>query len=491
MGNENIREEIKDAFLGIIDKGKEFFEEKIEKIKELRNKIKKDEIHYDFSAPDDISIPNYNNLSNIENMNNGINLKLNSNFKIPFKNMNMNNNFHHFRSKSFNNNNFNANLSFDLEISNNNIFNNLNLNLQQANQPGHLRGLVNIANTCYMNSIIQCFAHITELFEYFRKPKIIGLNNKAFNRKYKLFPVFSELIISLWATYDTSPLYPFIFKERLGQMNQLFAGSIPNDAKDLLTFVLMQLHEELNNPKIFFNIHYQNFSPNTQSQMNKNLMLKYFSNYFKSNYRSIISELFYGLNFNVTQCTYCGTTLYNYQTYNFLIFPLIEVLNFKMKLVNYQTLFNNLVTLDDCFKHSQMKVPLNNYFCSICNKNRLGKYASFLSVLPNILIIILNRGSGLQFKQQKVKIDFEENINLKDYVEFLKENSFYELIGVVTHYGESGIKGHFVARCKSPIDGFWYLYNDAMVDKIGYFTKEKFLQGNPYILFYKRLIIQN
>ena len=48
-----------------------------------------------------------------------------------------------------------------------------------------------------------------------------------------------------------------------------------------------------------------------------------------------------------------------------------------------------------------------------------------------------------------------------------------------------------MARCKSPLDNFWYLYNDAIVEKIGYFTKEKFLQGNPYILFYKKTKFQN
>ena len=72
----------------------------------------------------------------------------------------------------------------------------------------------------------------------------------------------------------------------------------------------------------------------------------------------------------------------------------------------------------------------------------------------------------------KVRIDFDENLDLKNYVEFLKESSFYELIGVVTHYGESGASGHFMARCKSPIDNYWYLYNDSIVEKIGFFTKE-------------------
>jgi len=87
-----------------------------------------------------------------------------------------------------------------------------------------------------------------------------------------------------------------------------------------------------------------------------------------------------------------------------------------------------------------------------------------------------------------VKIDFEENLNLKDYVEYFKEDSFYELIGVVTHYGESGSNGHFMARCKNPIDSFnWYLYNDAIIQKIVFFSKENFFRGNPYILFYKKI----
>ena len=158
-----------------------------------------------------------------------------------------------------------------------------------------------------------------------------------------------------------------------------------------------------------------------------------------------------------------------------------------MKLVNFQNNFNNTVNLDDCFQYNQNCLPLNEYYCNACKQNTQGNYASFLSVLPNIIIIILNRGVGLQYK---VKIDFEENLDLKNYVENFKENSFYELIGVVTHYGESGASGHFMARCKSPLDNFWYLYNDAIVQKIGYFTKEKFLQGNPYILFYKRANIK-
>ena len=52
----------------------------------------------------------------------------------------------------------------------------------------------------------------------------------------------------MWDQNDMSPLQPYIFKEKLGQLNPLFKGALPNDAKDLLTFMLMQLHDELNHP---------------------------------------------------------------------------------------------------------------------------------------------------------------------------------------------------------------------------------------------------
>ena len=73
---------------------------------------------------------------------------------------------------TFNNNHFNQTQNFQYPNSNNNFNNIQNYNQNQINnsaaenkneQPKHLRGLVNIASTCYMNSIIQCFAHIEEL----------------------------------------------------------------------------------------------------------------------------------------------------------------------------------------------------------------------------------------------------------------------------------------------------------------------------------------
>ena len=130
-----------------------------------------------------------------------------------------------------------------------------------------------------------------------------------------------------------------------------------------------------------------------------------------------------------------------------------------------------------------MPCCLNNYQCKCCNNNVQSIFTTYLSILPNIIIIILNRRV---INNANVKISFNENLQLKNYVEYLNDECIYELIGVVTHYGTSNENGHFMARCLSPFDGMWYLYNDIVVKQIGYFNKEEFQEGNPYILFYKK-----
>ena len=58
----------------------------------------------------------------------------------------------------------------------------------------------------------------------------------------------------MWSIGDNPSYEPNNFKQKLGAMNHLFQGAYPNDAKALLTFILIQLHEELNKPKINNNL---------------------------------------------------------------------------------------------------------------------------------------------------------------------------------------------------------------------------------------------
>jgi len=393
--------------------------------------------------------------------------------------------FFHNCFRNTNNNKYsNKNKYNNKESHNSNIKNSITENLNN-NQPNrtHLRGLVNIASTCYMNSILQCFSHIPKLYNYFQKKQISNIANQLYSEKL-LFPVFREVLVELWDKSNNSPYAPNKFKEKLGEMNSLFKGAYPNDAKDLLTYILIQLHGELNHPNNS-NMNNNIDINNIEIQKNKKLVFEYFSKYFMNHYRSIISDLFFGIIYTKSDCFFCGSSIYNYQLFNFLIFPLQKVLEYKkMKLNNFQNNLNNTVSIYDCFDYSQFPTSLNDYYCNFCKCSKGCNYTTYLSVLPNIIIIIINRGKGIEYN---INLSFDENIDLKKYVEFLNDECMYELFGVVTHYGDSSQNGHFVARCISPVDGMWYLYNDSIIQKIGYFNKEEFYAGHPYILFYRKI----
>ena len=76
-------------------------------------------------------------------------------------------------------------------------------------------------------------------------------------------------------------------------MDDLFKGVVANDPKDLLNFIIMTLHEELNEtPKDSIN----NIAVNNQdiNPYNNTEVLQYFLNTFKKE-NSIISKEFYAV----------------------------------------------------------------------------------------------------------------------------------------------------------------------------------------------------
>ena len=59
-------------------------------------------------------------------------------------------------------------------------------------------------------------------------------------------------------------------------------------------------------------------------------------------------------------------------------------------------------------------------------------YCTILYTIPEILIIILNRRKGIEFK---VKLEFYEDLNLEYFLENKNSGCMYKLMGVVTYLG--------------------------------------------------------
>ena len=123
-------------------------------------------------------------------------------------------------------------------------------------------------------------------------------------------------------------------------------------------------------------------------------------------------------------------------------------------------------------------------FCNFCRVTCGSAMRTVLTTGPEILILLLNRGKGIEFN---VKINFVNELDLSKYITYANTGYYYKLIGVITHMGESGMGGHFIAYCLEPKDQKWYKYNDSIISKVNDFQNEVINYAMPYLLFYQKI----
>jgi len=371
-------------------------------------------------------------------------------------------------------------------------------------------GLANIGSACYMNATLQCFSQTAPLTEYFLNPDHKNIiKNGLFNinsNNLRLAKEYYKIVINLWSKNGIQYYSPKDFKFVLGSLNKLFEKMEPSKAEDMIAFFLEQIHKEINLVKPP-----DDNMPNLNlNQYNRKQMLQHFVNEFKNTSKSIISDNFFIVTETTQKCQNCKNNntpnyiYYNYNIQNIFIFPLEEVRKYRntrlmnnnrmmmnmmrigmgipMMMQNMDLNDNNEVTIDDCFEFKQ-KDDLIKIYCNLCKQYSDSIYENKILSLPNILIMILNRGKDNMYN---VILNFPSEINLTNYVINAQEQYIYTIYGVITHKGPSGQAGHFIASCKSPIDGKWYRYNDSIVSEINDFIKEVVQSPTPYILFYER-----
>ena len=93
----------------------------------------------------------------------------------------------------------------------------------------------------------------------------------------------------------------------MSKENPLFKGIQANDSKDLITFLLEKLHSELNQ-------HDNNpINGYAENQFDESHTLNLFYQDYQRNYKSMISNLFYGVIEIKNQCTGCNYVKFNFQ----------------------------------------------------------------------------------------------------------------------------------------------------------------------------------
>ena len=327
-------------------------------------------------------------------------------------------------------------------------------------------GLQNIGATCYMNATLQCFSNTPKLRSYLlNKDNYSDLeNNKESTNKLSF--ALAEVLKNLWEVLTQRDYPPNHFKNVISEMNPLFKGIKANDPKDLILFLLETMHNELNKAPN------KNLKPNyIDDTYFESVFYDFYQNYMNKN-KSIIAEEFNGYTNSMTSCGYCRTTIHNVQTFNILFFPLEEI----RKFMNYK---HNNVLIKDCFQFYQKNNIFPSFYCNKCKYLCQSINTNRLIYTPQTLIINLNRGRGLEYN---VNIIFDEYLNIREFIFSPESPYYYELTGVICHFGNNDEGGHFIAYCKNSNNCEWYKFNDSYVSKCYFYEVQN--ANLPYVLFY-------
>ena len=415
-----------------------------------------------------INIFSMNNINDNNQMNNGIQGNIN-NFGQNLNNIPPNNI---------------SNQSIQMQIKH--IDNNKKFYLYEIpkfNQPP-LIGLANIGATCYMNATLQCLSNINLLTDFFLVNKEKFLNIPFNSQDKPISKAYSDVLFHLWNPNEPKKYYsPDYFKDIISSKNKLFQGIQANDSKDLLLFLYENIHKELNTaivPKISNEV--------LSDQKNAEFeLIQCRKNYFREN-KSIITDLFYFDQTNITTCLSCGAKIYNFSMHNVLIFPLEKTRLLKVQNNNNNILSVNLKDCFDCHIYPERNQPGNQFYCNTCRQESDYLLENRISSYPEILTIVLNRGNHLEFDVNFTLshlLDEMDNYLIQLNCNKEELGTKYRLIGIIIHTGNSGMDGHFFTYCRSPVDKKWYWFNDAIVTRINDPIEEN--RGIPYLLFYQKI----
>jgi len=202
------------------------------------------------------------------------------------------------------------------------------------------------------------------------------------------------------------------------------------DPVSLIRFILVKIHEELNIKKSMNGKDNNYFYDILNTNNPKIDALNNFMTFYKNNFKSIISDDFFGIIKRKSICNYCNTFRYLYH--------MVESVHFDLDvLFQYYPQKQNLNILEcfDCLNKKYLFLDeSSNIGCDTCQKFTQHNIFKQFYYLPKNLIICFDR--GVDYHNRNF-IDFDIQLNLTNYVErFLNGNFIYDLLGIICRIEE-------------------------------------------------------
>jgi ubiquitin C-terminal hydrolase len=331
-------------------------------------------------------------------------------------------------------------------------------------------GLVNLGNTCYINSASQCLSHTRELRDFFLKGEYEKYQNKG-HKSSVLVDEWYDMLTRLWAyNRGVAPRSYVMNVQRISRQHgdfAMFGGFSQNDSQEYLGFFMNQLHDVIAR-KVNMKVNGEVVSEKDR------LFKKAYENWvlhFKNSYSKFV-DIFYGQIINIVDCPETKEKSYTFEPQG--MFPLSLP----------QHVHDNKLTLDHCFRYYTRHSVLDGdnawHSEKSGKKHKAYRFTRFWR-LPKYLILILKRFDMMGSKRND-EIEFPERLDMEPYCVLSAQQTKYRLYGVINHFGDV-FGGHYIAHCRNGEQ--WRCFDDMNVTNV---SVDKVLseKQSAYVLFYER-----
>lgn len=378
------------------------------------------------------------------------------------------------------------------------------------------KGLMNLGNTCYMATVLQCLFATSSLRRLMLNNGTrveAALSHCTKKNSMRLTLEFLDLMKAMGGgggggggsmRVSGGSVAPTRFKRALAVANPMFNGASQHDAHECLRMIVDGLHEALN--RITGKPIYREMD-NPESTPLPELAAQ-FAEYEEERGSSVITDMFRGQLLSQVTCGRCGGVSSTFDAFMDLSVPVPSGISSRSAPKTSLTPrwsplrrrsssaepgrsgSSGGISLIDCMKAFVAEEELDNgaddaAYCRVCKKHRPATKKMAVYQWPMMLVVQLKRFT----RRSKVDTPVSFPIEGLDLSEFTGPGSeqpeapIYDLYAVAHHIG-SLWGGHYVASTRSTRKSSWYRYNDESVSSI---SSHGDLGGrSAYVLFYKR-----
>ncbi|XP_065207290.1 ubiquitin carboxyl-terminal hydrolase 8-like isoform X2 [Planococcus citri] len=336
------------------------------------------------------------------------------------------------------------------------------INIYTMLQDRKSRGLRNLGNTCYMNSILQCLSHTDHL-----RINICLLSEKFSNPKSKTRGWFARevrnIIKQLWQEEHGSVSCQML-KNMVGEHRESFRGNNQQDSHEFLTILIDWLHEDLNEPQPV------QFLKGADERSGEKAWGEFCS---KNN--SKIRQYFYGQQKSTVSCNICEKESVTFEPFSNLSLPIPSS--------------TENCSLYQCLRLYTSNEHITGWQCPACKSPRSATKKLDITRLPPYLVIHFKRfTSDGHCEKRSTNVDFPDKLDMSSYI-IGKEhrNRKFELYAVSNHIGSMN-HGHYTAYCRNSANKTWYKCDDDYVNEM---DSNRVVSQSAYIVFYQCVLGDN